>query len=69
MIMGFCFLYSFRSSGAECLLEPPGSSDKGSQVQKYTLYRKADEYIRDIWKYTVEKWDEEQAEVYLSDLE
>ncbi len=38
-------------------------------MKKYILTRKAEEDIREIWDYTAEEWDEEQAENYLSGLE
>ena len=38
-------------------------------MKKYILTRKAEEDIREIWNYTAEEWDEEQAENYLSGLE
>ncbi len=38
-------------------------------MKPYTLTRKAEDDIRAIWKYTVEEWDEEQAENYLDGLE
>lgn len=38
-------------------------------MKKYILTRKAEEDIRDIWRCTVEEWDEVQAETYLSGLE
>lgn len=38
-------------------------------MKTYILTLKAEEDIRSIWKYTAEKWDEIQAEIYLSGLE
>ncbi|NBC04301.1 MAG: type II toxin-antitoxin system RelE/ParE family toxin [Bacteroidetes bacterium] len=38
-------------------------------MRKYTLTRKAEDDIREIWTYTLEEWDEEQAEIYLNGLE
>lgn len=38
-------------------------------MKNYILTRKAEEDIREIWNYTAEEWDKEQAENYLSGLE
>lgn len=38
-------------------------------MKKYTLSRKAEQDIIEIWDYTVNKWGEGQAEEYLKGLE
>lgn len=38
-------------------------------MKKYTLTRKAEQDIRNIWSYTIDEWGEVQAERYLKGLE
>jgi toxin ParE1/3/4 len=37
-------------------------------VTRYTLSPRAQADIEDIWNYTIERWDAQQAEIYLRQL-